>query len=91
MLTNLLKYEFKASGRVVLPIASGVLVLNIFTGILSHFIQNTSDRFPLAGLALEAYCRQGYLRHGVDRVRYVIFFRLLCAAYRRFYIQRPSC
>ena len=52
MLTNLLKYEFKASGRVVLPIASGVLVLNIFTGILSHFIQNTSDRFPLAGLAL---------------------------------------
>ena len=52
MLPNLLKYEFKASGRVVLPIASGVLVLNIFTGILSHFIQNTSDRFPLAGLAL---------------------------------------
>ena len=52
MLTNLLKYEFKATGRVVLPIASGVLVLNIFTGILSHFIQNTSDRFPLAGLAL---------------------------------------
>lgn len=135
MLTNLLKYEFKASGRVVLPIASGVLVLNIFTGILSHFIQNTSDRFPLAGLALvllnlaalvsllvvlavcffievqqfyrllgdrgylmlacraalEAYCRQGYLRHGVDRVRYVIFFRLLCTAYRRFCIQRPSC
>ena len=52
MLTNLLKYEFKATGRVILPIASGVLVLNIFTGILSHFIQNTSDRFPLAGLAL---------------------------------------
>ena len=52
MLTNLLKYEFKTTGRVVLPIASGVLVLNIFTGILSHFIQNTSDRFPLAGLAL---------------------------------------
>ena len=52
MLTNLLKYEFKASGRVVLPIASGVLVLNIFTGILSHFILNTSDSYPLAGLAL---------------------------------------
>ena len=32
MLTNLLKYEFKTTGRVVLPIASGVLVLNIFTG-----------------------------------------------------------
>ena len=52
MLTNLLKYEFKTTGHVVPPIASGVLVLNIFTGILSHFIQNTSDRFPLAGLAL---------------------------------------
>ena len=38
MLTNLLKYEFKATGRVVLPIASGVLVLNIFTGILLSLI-----------------------------------------------------
>ena len=48
MLTNLLKYEFKASGRVVLPIASGVLVLNIFTGILSHFIRIplTDFRWP---------------------------------------------
>lgn len=52
MLTNLLHYEFKSTGRVVLPIAAGVLVLNIFTNILSHFVQNTSDRLPLAGVAM---------------------------------------
>ena len=52
MLTKLLHYEFKSTGRVVLPIAAGVLVLNIFTNILSHFIQNTSDRLPLAGVAM---------------------------------------
>lgn len=52
MLTKLLRYEFKSTGRVVLPIAAGVLVLNIFTNILSHFVQNTSDRLPLAGIAM---------------------------------------
>ena len=52
MLTKLLRYEFKSTGRVVLPIAAGVLVLNIFTNILSHFVQNTSDRLPLAGVAI---------------------------------------
>lgn len=29
MLTKLLRYEFKSTGRVVLPIAAGVLVLNV--------------------------------------------------------------
>ena len=48
MLKKLLHYEFKTTGRVVLPIAAGVLVLNIFTNILSRFIQNTSDTMPLA-------------------------------------------
>ena len=52
MLTKLLRYEFKSTGRVVLPIAAGVLVLNIFTNILSHFVQNTSDRLPLAGVSM---------------------------------------
>ena len=52
MLTKLLRYEFKSTGRIVLPIAAGVLVLNIFTNILSHFVQNTSDRLPLAGIAM---------------------------------------
>ncbi|WP_455500201.1 hypothetical protein [Gemmiger sp.] len=49
MLTKLLHYEFKTTGRVVLPIAAGVLVLNVFTNILSRCIQNTSDTIPLAG------------------------------------------
>lgn len=35
MLTKLLRYEFKSTGRVVLPIAAGVLVLNIY---LNHLI-----------------------------------------------------
>lgn len=52
MLTKLLHYDFKTTGRVVLPIAAGVLILNIFTNILSHFIQNTSDTMPLAGGAM---------------------------------------
>lgn len=52
MLTKLLHYEFKSTGRVVLPIAAGVLVLNIFTNILSHFVQNTSNTLPLAGIAM---------------------------------------
>lgn len=52
MLTKLLHYEFKSTGRVVLPIAAGVLVLNIFTNILSHFVQNTSDTLPLTGIAM---------------------------------------
>ncbi len=52
MLTKLLHYEFKTTGRVILPIAAGVLVLNIFTNILSHFIQNTSRTMPLVGVAM---------------------------------------
>ena len=52
MLTKLLRYDFKSTGRVVLPIAAGVLVLNIFTNILSRFVQNTSDRLPLAGVVM---------------------------------------
>ena len=52
MLNKLLYYDFKTTGRVVLPIAAGVLVLNVFTNILSHCIQNTSDTMPLAGGAM---------------------------------------
>lgn len=51
MLTKLLHYEFKSTGRVVLPIAGGVLVLNVVSDLLSHFIKNTSDTIPLAGVA----------------------------------------
>ena len=52
MLTKLLHYEFKTTGRVVLPIAAGVFMLNIFTSILSHFLQNASRTIPLAGVAM---------------------------------------
>lgn len=53
MLTKLLRYEFKSTGRVVLPIAAGVLVLNIFTNILSRFVQNTSDMLPSGDFVID--------------------------------------
>ena len=46
MLTKLLKYEFKATGRVILPIAGGVLVLNIVSDCLGHFVNNTGHTMP---------------------------------------------
>ena len=52
MLTKLLHYEFKTTGRVVLPIAAGVLVLNLFTNVLTHLIQNTSRTLPMVGVAV---------------------------------------
>lgn len=73
MLTNLLHYEFKSTGRVVLPIAAGVLVLNIFTNILSHFVQNTSDRLPLAGVAM-ALLGTGICRKPSCCARHLLFY-----------------
>ena len=35
MLTKLLHYEFRATGRIVLPIAAGVLVLNVLAAVLA--------------------------------------------------------
>ena len=52
MLTKLLHYEFRATGRIVLPIAAGVLVLNVLAAVLGYFIQNTADSMPLAGVAM---------------------------------------
>ena len=46
MLTKLLKYEFKATGRVILPIAGGVLVLNIVSDCLGHFVNNVGHTMP---------------------------------------------
>lgn len=51
MLTKLLHYDFKTTGRVVLPIAGGVLVLNVVSDLLIHLVKNTSDTMPLAGVA----------------------------------------
>lgn len=52
MLTKLLHYEFRATGRIVLPIAAGVLLLNVLAAVLGYFIQNTADSMPLAGVAM---------------------------------------
>ena len=46
MLTKLLKYEWKATGRVILPIAGGVLVLNLVSSLLGHFVNNTGHSMP---------------------------------------------
>ena len=46
MLTKLLKYEWKATGRVILPIAGGVLVLNLVSSLLGHFVNNTGNSMP---------------------------------------------
>lgn len=39
MLTKLLKYDFKATGRIILPIAGGVLLLNFVSGPAGAFCQ----------------------------------------------------
>lgn len=52
MLTKLLHYEFRATGRIVLPIAAGVLVLNVLAAVLGYFVQNTADSMPLVGVAM---------------------------------------
>ena len=52
MLTKLLHYEFRSTGRGGLPVAAGVLVLNLLTSVLAHFIQNTANRLPLVGFGM---------------------------------------
>ena len=50
MLTKLLKYDFKATGRIILPIAGGVLLLNFVSDLLGHFVNNTSHTMPWVGV-----------------------------------------
>lgn len=50
MLTKLLKYDFKATGRIILPIAGGVLVLNLVSDLLGHFVNNTGHTMPWVGI-----------------------------------------
>ena len=61
MLTKLLHYEFRATGRIVLPIAAGVLVLNVLAAVLGYFIQNTADSMPLAGVAMALLTFAAYI------------------------------
>lgn len=50
MLTKLLKYDFKATGRIILPIAGGVMVLNLVSDLLGHFVNNTGHTMPWVGV-----------------------------------------
>ena len=49
MLTKLLKYDFKATGRIILPIAGGVLLLNFVSDLLGHYVNNTGHTMPWVG------------------------------------------
>ena len=50
MLTKLLKYDFKATGRIILPIAGGVLLLNFVSDLLGHYVNNTGHTMPWVGV-----------------------------------------
>lgn len=49
MLTKLLKYDFKATGRIILPIAGGVLLLNFVSDLLGYYVNNTGHTMPWVG------------------------------------------
>ena len=79
MLTKLLKYEWKATGRVILPIAGGVLVLNLVSSLLGHFVNNTSHTMPWVGFLTALLTVATFL--GMLAVLAVCFF----ASVQRYY------
>ena len=79
MLTKLLKYEWKATGRVILPIAGGVLVLNLVSSLLGHFVNNTSHTMPWVGFLTALLTLATFL--GMLAVLAVCFF----ASIQRYY------
>lgn len=79
MLTKLLKYEWKATGRVILPIAGGVLVLNLVSSLLGHFVNNTSHSMPWVGFLTALLTVATFL--GMLAVLAVCFF----ASVQRYY------
>ena len=79
MLTKLLKYEFKATGRVILPIAGGVLVLNLVSSLLGHFVNNTGHTMPWVGFLTALLTVATFL--GMLAVLAVCFF----ASVQRYY------
>ena len=84
MLTKLLKYDFKATGRIILPIAGGVLLLNFVSDLLGHFVNNTGHTMPWVGvfmglltlatflgmLAVLAMCVVPFLQLGIHYLAY---------------------
>ena len=79
MLTKLLKYEWKATGRVILPIAGGVLVLNLVSSLLGHFVNNTGHSMPWVGFLTALLTVATFL--GMLAVLAVCFF----ASVQRYY------
>lgn len=79
MLTKLLKYEFKATSRIILPIAGGVLVLNFVSDLLGHFVNNTGHTMPWVGVLTALLTLATFL--GMLAVLAVCFF----ASIQRYY------
>lgn len=80
MLTKLLKYEFKATARVILPIAGGVLAINLLTNLLGHFINNTSRTAPIVGVFMALLTIVSFL--GLLAVLAVCFFSSIQRYYK---------
>ena len=79
MLTKLLKYDFKATGRIILPIAGGVLVLNFVSDLLGHFVNNTGHTMPWVGVFMGLLTLATFL--GMLAVLAICFF----ASVQRYY------
>lgn len=80
MLTKLLKYEFKATSRVILPIAGGVLVLNLVSDLLGHYVNNTGHTMPWVGVFMALLTLAAFL--GMLAVLAVCFFASIQRYYR---------
>ena len=78
MLTKLLKY-FKATGRIILPIAGGVLLLNFVSDLLGHYVNNTSHTMPWVGVFMGLLTLATFL--GMLAVLAICFF----ASVQRYY------
>ena len=79
MLTKLLKYDFKATGRIILPIAGGVLLLNFVSDLLGHFVNNTGHTMPWVGVFMGLLTLATFL--GMLAVLAICFF----ASVQRYY------
>ena len=79
MLTKLLKYDFKATGRIILPIAGGVLLLNFVSDLLGHFVNNTGHTMPWVGVFMVLLTLATFL--GMLAVLAICFF----ASVQRYY------
>ena len=79
MLTKLLKYDFKATGRIILPIAGGVLLLNFVSDLLGHYVNNTSHTMPWVGFFMGLLTLATFL--GMLAVLAICFF----ASVQRYY------